>query len=295
MLLESAMSTSRLLGTQDALSWALELGDVTSALLPEGSFLQPIWDYLYCNHHGLMSSPLFPVALSVSTYFFLVGLYTGLDLLAPTWPCISRYKLHPHQSVTVADIRATLGWLWRPSPPLPRDAPTLWEFLLGIAGCTVVFDFQYYLWHLLHHRVPWLYRTFHAVHHQYSQPFSLVTQYLSGWELFSVGFWATVDPVLLRCHCLTTWGFMVFNIYVSTEDHCGYDFPWAMHRLVPFGLWGGAPKHDTHHQRPGTNFAPFFSHWDWLGGTNTAAATALSGNNTAAATAAAEDVKGRKD
>uniref|UniRef100_A0AAY4ELR8 Fatty acid hydroxylase domain-containing protein n=1 Tax=Denticeps clupeoides TaxID=299321 RepID=A0AAY4ELR8_9TELE len=249
------------------------------------SILQPAWDYLHQNYESTLRSPLFPVVLSVLTYLILVALYTVLDILAPTWPSINKYKIRPDKPIAWASIWKTLGlttynhlvyifpaavaqWLWRPPIPMPREAPSLTNFLLGILGCTIIFDFQYYLWHLLHHRVGWLYRTFHAVHHQYPESFSLVTQYLSGWELFSVGFWTTVDPVLLQCHCLTTWGFMVFNIWVSTEDHCGYDFPWAMHNLVPFGLWGGAPKHDVHHQKPGTNFAPFFSHWDWLGGTS---------------------------
>ncbi|CAL1567923.1 unnamed protein product [Knipowitschia caucasica] len=270
----------------EASFWMLAVVNVTGAL-SEGSLLQPAWDYLLHKHHEVLSSPLFPVLLAVCTYFFLIGLYTTLDLLAPTWPCINRHRLHPDKAITWPNIWTTLvltisnhllyicptavaQWLWRSPTPLPKEAPTLCSFLLGIFGCTVVFDFQYYIWHLMHHRVPWLYRSFHAVHHQYNQPFSLVTQYLSGWELASVGFWATIDPILLQCHCLTTWGFMVFNVYVSIEDHCGYDFPWSMHRMVPFGLWGGAPKHDSHHQKPGTNFAPFFSHWDWLAGTQAA-------------------------
>ncbi|XP_048875054.1 cholesterol 25-hydroxylase-like protein 2 [Brienomyrus brachyistius] len=252
--------------------------------LPESSVLQPIWDYLHNNYESTLRSPLFPVLLSVSTYLLLVALFTVLDVLAPHWPSINRYKIHPEKPVTRTHIWRTLGlttynhliyifpaavgqWLWRPPTPLPKEAPSLTEFLLGILGCTILFDFQYYLWHLLHHKIGWLYRTFHAIHHQYNEPFSLVTQYLSAWELFSVGFWTTVDPLLLQCHCLTTWGFMLFNIWISTDDHCGYDFPWSLHNLVPFGLWGGSVKHDAHHQKPNTNFAPFFSHWDWLAGT----------------------------
>ncbi|XP_035628801.1 cholesterol 25-hydroxylase-like protein 2 [Oncorhynchus keta] len=264
----------------------LTVANLTLGLgLPEQSVLQPTWNYLLQHHQAELRSPLFPVVISVSTYLLLVTLYTLLDLLAPSWPALNSYKLHPDRPVTWDNIWTTLyltaynhlvyifpaavgQWLWRPPIPLPRDAPTLMSFLLGILGCMVVFDFQFYLWHLLHHRVPWLYRTFHAMHHQYLQPFSLVTQYVSAWELISSGFWTTVDPLLLQCHCLTAWGFMVFTICVSTEDHCGYDFPWSLHRLVPFGLWGGPPKHDAHHRMPGTNFAPFFSHWDWLGGTN---------------------------
>ena len=277
------MSAETLLRSE-ALSWMSELSDNNATA--DDPVLQPVWDYLRQNHHDLLRSPLFPVALSVSTYFALVGVYTALDLLAPFWPRLNRRRLHPDRpAVAWASLWRTLGvtarnhlffvlpaaaaqWLWRPPTPLPRDAPTLRAFALGVLGCLVVFDFQYYVWHLLHHRVSWLYRTFHAVHHQYRRPFSLVTQHLSGWELFSVGLWATADPLLLRCHCLTAWGFMVFNVYVSAEDHCGYDFPWSMHNLVPFGLWGGAPKHDAHHRRPATNFAPFFAHWDWLGGTH---------------------------
>lgn len=269
--------------------------------------LQPLWDYLLQNHHNFLRSPPFPAILSVTTYFILVGFYTMLDLLAPTWPCINRYRLHPDRPVTWPNIWTTLGvtvynhvfyifpatvaqWLWRPPTLLPREAPTFLSFVLGILGCMVLFDFQYYLWHLLHHQIPWLYRTFHAIHHQYNQTFSLVTQYLSGWELFSVGFWTTVDPILLQCHCLTAWSFMVFNVYISVEQHCGYVFPWAMHNLVPFGLWGGTPKHDAHHQRPGTNFAPYFSHWDWLGGTH------MVPSPSSLATAGEPDkTKGRKD
>ncbi|XP_035248289.1 cholesterol 25-hydroxylase-like protein 2 [Anguilla anguilla] len=253
-------------------------------VLPETSVLQPLWDYLLDNYQCTLRSPLFPVLLSVSTYLLLVALFTVLDILATTCPSINRYKIHPENLITWGNISRTMSlttynhliyifpaavgqWLWRPPIPLPKEAPSLSEFLLGILGCTILFDFQYYLWHLLHHKIGWLYRTFHAIHHQYNEPFSLVTQYLSAWELITVGFWTTVDPVLLQCHCLTAWGFMLFNIWISTDDHCGYDFPWSLHNLVPFGLWGGSVKHDAHHQKPNTNFAPFFSHWDWLGGT----------------------------
>lgn len=27
-----------------------------------------------------------------------------------------------------------------------------------------------------------------------------------------------------------------------------YDFPWQLHRVVPFGLYGGAPRHERHHR-----------------------------------------------
>ncbi|KAG9328214.1 hypothetical protein JZ751_015826 [Albula glossodonta] len=198
---------------------------------------------------------------------------------------INKYRIHSDRPVKLQSVLKAVGltlhnhvvfvfpasiaqWYWRPPLPLEEAAPTVTEFTLGILGCLLLFDFQYYLWHLAHHRSQWLYVTFHAIHHEYPQPFCWVTQYMSAWELVSVGFWTTVDPVLLRCHTLTGYAFMVFNIWVSVDDHSGYDFPWSLHNLVPFGLWGGSVKHDTHHQRPKTNFQPFFSHWDWLCGTS---------------------------
>ena len=50
----------------------------------------------------------------------------------------------------------------------------------------------------------------------------------------------------------------------SVEAHIGFDFPFLLHRVVPLGLFGGSPKHDMHHQKPLTNFQPFFNHFDRL-------------------------------
>ncbi|XP_067838252.1 cholesterol 25-hydroxylase-like protein 2 [Heptranchias perlo] len=248
------------------------------------SLLQPLWDYLRYNHQDALRSPLFPVFLSVSTYFSLCSCYMILDFLAPKCPALNRYKIHPDQHVTWEEVfktlwhtgynhiifvfPATVGqWYWRPPIPLKEEAPLLSELLIGVLGCTILFDFQYYIWHLTHHKVRWLYTTFHALHHKYYVPFSWSTQYLSAWELISVGFWTTINPIILQCHCLTGFVFMFFNVWISVDDHSGYDFPWGLHNIIPFGLWGGTVKHDAHHQKVQCHFAPFFSHWDWLFGT----------------------------
>ncbi|XP_078252889.1 cholesterol 25-hydroxylase-like protein 2 [Rhinoraja longicauda] len=256
----------------------------STQLMWDKSLLQPLWDYLRRHHQDSIRSPLFPVVISVSTYFMVCTFYMTLDMLAPWCPAINRYKIHPEQHVRRADILKTLWhtgynhvifvfpaavcqWYCRPPIPLQDEAPLLSEFLAGILGCTILFDFQYYFWHMMHHKVRWLYTTFHAIHHEYHAPFSWSTQYLSAWELVSLGFWATIDPLILQCHHLTGYTFMVFNVWISVDDHSGYDFPWALHNIVPFGLWGGTVKHDAHHQKPSCHFAPFFSHWDWLCGT----------------------------
>ncbi|MFT7815616.1 cholesterol 25-hydroxylase-like protein 2 [Arapaima gigas] len=254
-------------------------------IIPEKSPLQVLWDYLCQNHGEMLRSPLCPVVISVAMYFIACLFYTILDGLSSVMPAVNRYRIHSEQPVKLKSVLKALAltfynhivfvfpasvaqWYWRPPLPLEDTAPTVMEFTVHILGCMVLFDSQYYLWHWAHHKSKWLYATFHAVHHEFSQPFCWVTQYMSAWEVASVGFWTTINPVLLGCHSLTGFFFMMFNIWVSVDDHSGYDFPWSLHNVIPFNLWGGSPKHDTHHRSPSTNYAPYFSHWDWVSGTS---------------------------
>nr|XP_043882926.1 cholesterol 25-hydroxylase-like protein 1, member 2 [Solea senegalensis] len=249
------------------------------------SLLQPVWDNLRLNYTDYMRSPLFPIILTVSSYFVLCLPFLACDVMGDRWAWVQQFKIQPSRRPTAATVLHCSGvtlynhvflvlpasvaqWAWRPPVDLPVQAPLLMELIAGVIGNLLLFDFQYFIWHLLHHRIRWLYVTFHAIHHNYSAPFALATQCLSGWELVTVGFWTTLNPVMLQSHFLTTWAFMVLHVYVSIEDHCGYDFPWSTNRLVPFGIYGGSSGHDMHHQKPNTNFAPHFSHWDKIFGTH---------------------------
>lgn len=105
------------------------------------------------------------------------------------------------------------------------------------------------------------------VHHTYTSTSALTAEYSGTWETLSLGLFAAANPLLLGCHPLTELAFFVVNIWLSVEDHCGYDLLWATHRLVPLGLYGGARHHDLHHLKSKCNFAPYFTHWDRLAGT----------------------------
>uniref|UniRef100_H3B4R1 Cholesterol 25-hydroxylase like 1, tandem duplicate 2 n=1 Tax=Latimeria chalumnae TaxID=7897 RepID=H3B4R1_LATCH len=259
--------------------------DFLEVYLPKRPLLQYVWDYLRLNYSATLRSPLFPVILTVSSYFIFCVLYLVFNIMGRRWPLIHKYKIQQNRNPTASMMLRCIGitaynhlvfifpaavaqWYWRPPIPLPEEAPTMIEAIVGIIGSLLLFDFQYFIWHMLHHKNRWLYKTFHAIHHDYMALFSLATQCLGGWKLVTVGFWTTVDPIILKCHLLTTWTFMVFHVYVSVEDHCGYDFPWSTSRLVPFGMYGGPAKHDVHHQKPMSNFAPHFAHWDKIFGTH---------------------------
>nr|XP_023686799.1 cholesterol 25-hydroxylase [Paramormyrops kingsleyae] len=244
--------------------------------------LQNLWDFIQ-QYHQCLRSPFFPVLFSLSVYLGFCLPFVILDLLAPRVALVRRYRIQQKNDISwgmmwncVAQCLynhvmfifplSVIHWYYRPTYH-PSDAPELHRMILEIVACLLLFDFQYFVWHLLHHKVPWLYRTFHKVHHKYTTTFALTTEYSGAWETLSLGFFASINPRLLGCHPMTEMLFFVLNIWLSVEDHCGYDFPWSTHRLVPFGLFGGAPHHDLHHLRFKSNYAPYFTHWDRLFGT----------------------------
>ena len=241
-------------------------------------FLQPVWN-LRLGREDFIASPLFPVCLSVGFYFSFCLPFMIADLLGSKLPWMAKYKIQNDKEVTMSQIfdclnltfwnhilyvlpAAVAQWIWTPPTPLPELAPSVFEFLWQQMAALLVFDFQYYVWHWSHHKVRFLYKHIHALHHRYHSPFVWVTQYLHPWELVTVGFLTTTNTWFFNCHPLTTWSYMLLSIVVSVEAHIGYEFPFAMHNWFPFGLVGGAPKHDMHHLKPMTNFQPFFNHWD---------------------------------
>ncbi|XP_029290732.1 cholesterol 25-hydroxylase-like protein 1, member 1 [Cottoperca gobio] len=246
--------------------------------------LQPFWDYLLLHHLHLIASPFFPVLLASTSYVCFSIPFAALDLLGERVPLFHQYKIQPDSQPTVGMMAKSfmtalynhiffvlpsviISMFILPTPILPKDAPTLYEVFVDGLAILLLFDTQYYIWHVIHHKQPQLYRWIHAVHHEYKAPFSWSTEQLSPQELISVGLWSNQDPILLKSHPLTAWCITVFSIWMSVEDHIGYDLPWTLNHLVPFGLLGGAPAHDMHHQKPSSNYAPFFSHWDRIFGT----------------------------
>jgi len=151
----------------------------------EWRLLQPLWDLRLLNEPAV-ASPLFPVVLGVAFYFACMLPFTLVDLLAADWPCVRRYKIQPGRRVSWPAVRHAVAltlWnhvlyilpvsvaqcVWMPDTRLPAVAPGLCEFVWQHAAALVVFDAEYYAWHYLHHRIRWLYRHVHSVHHQYSR------------------------------------------------------------------------------------------------------------------------------
>ncbi|XP_053575271.1 cholesterol 25-hydroxylase-like protein 1, member 1 [Bombina bombina] len=247
--------------------------------------IQPFWDYIIYEFGDLVSTPFFPVILAFSGFIFFSFPFTIVDLLGERCNFLYRYKIQKDKRPTMEMMgrciwRAffnhlvyvlptiLLNWFWFPSAPLPAKAPSVDTFLVEVIGCLLLFDFQYFIWHVLHHKNHWLYKKVHSIHHKYVAPFSWSSQNLGGYELMTLGFWSSTNPVRLGCHPLTSWTCNLVSICMSVDDHIGYNFPWSLSNVLPFDLYGGAVAHDMHHQRPDTNFAPFFGHWDMIFGTS---------------------------
>lgn len=140
--------------------------------------LQSLWTLIVRNS-SVLQSPVFPVFFSLGVYLTLCLPFLLLDLLAPRWALVRKYKLQPHSSISWVSVRTclvqtfynhvvfifpltVLNWYLRPID-LPTEAPSLPCVVLQVLACLLLFDFQSFTWHLLHHRVPWLYRNFHKV------------------------------------------------------------------------------------------------------------------------------------
>lgn len=67
---------------------------------------------------------------------------------------------------------------------------------------------------------------------------------------------------LLGAHPMARALYNMVIVYLLVELHCGYNMPWMVHNVVPFGLMGGPVRHDTHHRLGKVYFQKFFTYID---------------------------------
>nr|XP_015210696.1 PREDICTED: cholesterol 25-hydroxylase-like protein [Lepisosteus oculatus] len=236
--------------------------------------LQPVWDALR-SHDALLLSPFFPAFIAFAAHLAMSLPFLALDLLGPRCATLHRYRI-PRIRVQPASVQVWWQCLLRiarkhlavivpvtlviqrvRTPSLPAEAPSCARALTEVTLCLLLFDSL----------VPQMFQLMHSAHHQHRDTFALAAQDSSIWELLSLQVLALSITALLGCHPLSEVVFHLLNLWLAVEYHCGYDLPWATHRLVPFHLLGGAPFHQAHHQLLRGNYAPYFTHWDHLFGT----------------------------
>jgi sterol desaturase/sphingolipid hydroxylase (fatty acid hydroxylase superfamily) len=145
------------------------------------------------------------------------------------------------------------------TPPIP----SLTEILPQLAVFLLTEDALHYALHRLLH-TPYLYKTIHKVHHHHPAPFGF-SAYAHPIEVFALAIPTYSGLLFVRPHLFTFYLWIFIRQLDSLDTHCGYEFPWHPHRLIPF--WGGAPFHDYHHAAFTGNFASRFTYLDKLLGT----------------------------
>eukprot|EP00903_Cladosiphon_okamuranus_P006554 g6402.t1 len=214
--------------------------------------------------------------LATASFLFFIGLWGFLDFCVP-WAAKCRTFPSDDVSAWFGGTRLRDQALWYIAPlvtldimfprrHLPASAPSLARLVLDVVGAIAVYDVAFFGWHVAVHSNPHVYRRVHARHHQcYVQraPEAVRHTFIDG----------TMDVVcsvfainLLRLHPLSRAVYNVVIIGLITELHAGYDLPWQLHNVVPFGLLGGPPRHEIHHREGKVYMQKFGTYLDELFG-----------------------------
>lgn len=149
---------------------------------------------------------------------------------------------------------------------LPPHPPTAAQLAGDVVGCLLLYDAIFFVAHLaLHKGGRWLYRL-HARHHAHVPVRASETVRLSAAEVFIDAGISVAVVNITGAHPLSRAVYNVTITYLLSELHCGRDFAFMPHNVVPFGLMGGPPAHAEHHASGRHNFAKFFTHCDKLFG-----------------------------
>ena len=140
----------------------------------------------------------------------------SFNLKEVTWPLVRKAIILTGWNHVLYILPSTIAqWVFIEKINLPTEAPPLFEFLWQHLAAFVIYDFEFFIWHVIHHKVRVLYRYIHSVHHQHHSPNAWTTQYLHPWELISLGTFTNTAPILIGAHPLTALSFKLMAVQVN--------------------------------------------------------------------------------
>jgi sterol desaturase/sphingolipid hydroxylase (fatty acid hydroxylase superfamily) len=145
-------------------------------------------------------------------------------------------------------------------------APTTIQIIKDVTGALLLYDFLFFCGHFMLHKIPFLYRTVHKKHHTIEEVRACDQVRLSlGEEVLDVGF-SIVALNALSVHPLSRSIYNVIIVFLLTELHSGFDFPWTPQNVIPFGIATGSRRHHNHHRFGHHYYQKFFFTFDRLFG-----------------------------
>ncbi|MDF1675108.1 MAG: sterol desaturase family protein [Vicingaceae bacterium] len=137
-------------------------------------------------------------------------------------------------------------------------------FVASIILALVIHDTYFYWTHrLMHH--PKLFKWFHLVHHQSTNPTPFTSYSFHPLEAIVEGGVIVVITVIMPIHPYATILFMTFMLLYNVYGHLGYEiFPnWVIRSKI--GKWlNTSTYHNMHHKHFNGNYGLYFRFWDKL-------------------------------
>lgn len=147
------------------------------------------------------------------------------------------------------------------------DIPLTFKIVLGV----IIMDFVLYIWHLLNHEVPFLWR-FHRVHHSdINMDVSTATRFHTGELLISAG--VKISAIyLIGIHPIALALFEIIIVLCAQFHHSSLKIPHWLDSLYHI-LFVPPSMHRIHHsvriKERDSNYGTIFSFWDRVLGTLT--------------------------
>lgn len=147
---------------------------------------------------------------------------------------------------------------------LPLEPPSFSVLVFDLIASVLLYDAMFFFLHFAFHKNFWLYKTFHAFHHDHDVMHAHVTNQLTVGERLALILSANFSLKVFNSHPVTRALFVPVFIWLLIDNHTGYDLPWGLHKIVPFGIMGGPRKHYAHHLEGKRHYQPFLTYLDKL-------------------------------
>jgi sterol desaturase/sphingolipid hydroxylase (fatty acid hydroxylase superfamily) len=259
---------------------------------PMDAAVASLWDG-FQSLSWLTHQPLFEAHVAVFAFVAWIAFFESIHLWLPN---PQRHRLdgklptnplagfdprrEPHKTVVPAVTYLVSIWVFQQcggaalfgSTHLPIDAfetPTFARVATETAFGVFLYDLLFYPFHFWFHASRnrrW--RSLHTRHHQFARQEdaahnaveTVQNHYLdAGVQVFINICVQHISPFGVK-HPLSRVLHNLMVTYLLSESHSGYDLPFQSHRLFPT-VFGGAPRHELHHQRGDACYHQFFM---WL-------------------------------